>query len=167
MGNSTSGSDSAPKTRQVHLGKPGGRFKKFGSLVGPGRAAARLACARRLIFPTRNQGFGRSDAGGPGRLVPARGHALVVRYAEAAVIAERAVAVIRADGDLAAAGKPSGWFKVHSDATRTMAMLATKLRIGPLARAPNDRAPARRAAPVSYYERMQIEGFTGDDSDNG
>jgi hypothetical protein len=78
----------------------------------------------------------------------------------------RAAALERRSGEelLAAAvmgDRPSPWLAVHGEATRAMAALATKLRIGPKARRPNDsRRVAKPGAAPSYYETMRRERET-------
>ena len=69
-------------------------------------------------------------------------------------------AVVRekvASGELAAAGyvadgKPSGWLNVLAQATRSLTVLSSKLKLTPLSR-----QSARREEPISYYERLSLE----------
>jgi phage terminase small subunit len=54
--------------------------------------------------------------------------------------------------------QPSPWLEVEEKAWRKMAGLATKLRIGPRSRRPNDsRRAAKSGRPPSYYEIMAQE----------
>ena len=62
-----------------------------------------------------------------------------------------------ASGELAAAGyvadgKPSGWLNVLAQATRSLTVLSSKLKLTPLSR-----QSARPEEPISYYERLSLE----------
>ena len=80
--------------------------------------------------------------------------ALLCAYCRA-IVAEREAA-----GELARApvvdGEPSPWLRIHQAAVKTMMGLSMRLRLSPQARQANN--PSRPAAPVSYYERMHLEG---------
>jgi phage terminase small subunit len=85
---------------------------------------------------------------------------LLCRYAEAAALADRA------EGEIArrplVKGKPNPWAAHLAAATKTVSMMAMRLRLSPQARAPNN--PSRgRAAPMSYYERMDFEKQLNDE----
>jgi phage terminase small subunit len=53
-------------------------------------------------------------------------------------------------------GAPSPWLKVHASAVRSLASLATKLKLSPQARKPNHRA--RFAGSSSYYDAQRVGG---------
>jgi phage terminase small subunit len=78
---------------------------------------------------------------------------LLVRYCEASAMADRA------EGEIAkrplVKGKPNPWASHLAAATKTVSMMAMRLRLSPQARAPNN--PGRRPAAMSYYERMDFE----------
>ena len=69
-------------------------------------------------------------------------------------------AVVRekvASGELAAAGyvadgKPSGWLNVLAQATRSLTVLSSKLKLTLLSR-----QSARPEESISYYERLSLE----------
>jgi phage terminase small subunit len=74
-----------------------------------------------------------------------------------AIVAER-----RAAGELDAApvtedGKPSPWLPVWQAQLRALTTLARRLQIGPAGSKPKYGEP-KEAAPVSYYEMMELEG---------
>jgi hypothetical protein len=71
-------------------------------------------------------------------------------------MAEEAAAALAERGMVTADGKISAWFTIHQQATKTVAMLALRLRLGPQSRAP--RTPKRQAAVLSYYELSALEG---------
>jgi len=50
----------------------------------------------------------------------------------------------------------------HQSATKTIAGLALRLRLGPQSRSP--RAPKTAAAPTSYYEELELEGIRDDEA---
>jgi hypothetical protein len=56
--------------------------------------------------------------------------------------------------------KVSPWFAIHRDATRELRALSQRLQIGPRGR--TWKAPKTKPAPVSYYERMRLEGQLDD-----
>ena len=82
-------------------------------------------------------------------------------------MAHRAAGELETSGMVAtdAKGKVSvsPWFTIHAQATKGLAGLALRLRIGPQSRAP--KAPKTKAAPTSYYDRMSLgdgsRGATG------
>src|SRR6516165_53179 len=91
---------------------------------------------------------------------------LLARWCELIVVAERAAAemsvgnLLNDDDD-----RPSGWFSLHERATKGLALLALRLRLGPQSRA--DKAPKTEAASSqSYYDRMRYEQ-EGDGDDSG
>ena len=62
-----------------------------------------------------------------------------------------------ASGELAAAGyvidgKSSGWLNVLAQATRSLTVLSSKLKLTPLSR-----QSAQPEEPISYYERLSLE----------
>lgn len=87
---------------------------------------------------------------------------LLVRYAEAAALADRA------EGEIAkkplVKGRPNPWASHLAAATKTVSMMAMRLRLSPQARAPHN--SGKRAAPLSYYERMDFERQMAPDEDS-
>jgi phage terminase small subunit len=81
---------------------------------------------------------------------------LLARWAELTVMAETAAAELRTHGLVTGKGAVSPWFVIHRDATKELRSLAMRLRLGPQSRA--FKAPKKRPATVSYYERMDLEG---------
>jgi phage terminase small subunit len=84
---------------------------------------------------------------------------LLCRYCELQVMAETAVSHLEADGMVVTGQhgpKVSPWFAIHRDSTRELRALSQRLQIGPRGRAA--KAPKTRAGPVSYYDRMDLEG---------
>jgi hypothetical protein len=81
---------------------------------------------------------------------------LVCRYAEAAAAAEEAAfQMAQPNGMVTTDGKVSAWFAIHQQATKTLSMLALRLRIGPQNRVLKQ--SKKEAASVSYYDRMRLE----------
>jgi len=84
---------------------------------------------------------------------------LLARWAELTVMAETAAFHLGADGMVVSTkegSKVSPWFQIHRDVTRELRALSQRLQIGPRGRAP--KASKTKAGPVSYYERMMLEG---------
>jgi phage terminase small subunit len=100
-----------------------------------------------LVTSTDPRQFRNSDA------------ALLCRWSELVVMAETAAEHLRTEGMLTDKGTPSPWLKIHEQATKGMAIMALRLRISPQARAP--KAPKTTIAPVSYYDRAQLESSDG------
>jgi hypothetical protein len=86
---------------------------------------------------------------------------LICRYAELTVMAETAARELVAGGMVTADGRVSPWFAIHERATKGLTALALRLRLGPQSRA--KKAPKTRPGPVSYYDRMTLEGERGED----
>src|SRR6266536_5225500 len=85
---------------------------------------------------------------------------MLCRYAEACAVAEEAAGKLAVEDPVTPDGKVSPWFRVHQEASKTIATLATKLRLGPRSR--SKMAPKTKAGPVSYYDRMRVlEGERG------
>jgi phage terminase small subunit len=84
---------------------------------------------------------------------------LLCRWAELTVMAEVAMGEMTATGMVTADGKVSAWVTIHEKATKGLAVLALRLRLGPQSRA--RKAPKTTAGAVSYYDRLELEG--GDD----
>lgn len=78
---------------------------------------------------------------------------LLVRYCEAHAMAERAEKEMADEPVIE--DKASPWIGIHAQMTKAASVLAMRLRLSPQSRAPNN--PGRRAPPVSYYDRMQLE----------
>lgn len=79
---------------------------------------------------------------------------LLCRYAEAAAAAEEAAFQMAQGGMVTTDGKLSPWVSIHQSMTKTLSMLALRLRIGPQNRALKQ--SKKDAAPVSYYDRMRM-----------
>jgi phage terminase small subunit len=86
---------------------------------------------------------------------------LLERYCEACALAETAAAKLGVEGAVVD-DKISPWFTAHQSATKTIAGLALRLRLGPQSRSP--RAPKTAAAPTSYYEELELEGIRDDEA---
>jgi len=82
--------------------------------------------------------------------------ALLCRWAELTVMCEQAQGELAAGGMIGPDGKPSPWFSIYQQSVKALSGLALRLKIGPQARAP--KAPKKTVGPVSYYDRMLIEG---------
>jgi hypothetical protein len=79
---------------------------------------------------------------------------LIARWCELTALAERASrelegAIVTPDNKL------SPWFTVHASATKSLNMLATRLKIGPSARAP--KVSKKTPAPLSVYDEMRMQ----------
>lgn len=80
---------------------------------------------------------------------------LLVQYAEAAALAERAVRELQRDDAKAS------WLTRWEKACRTLTALSARLRICPQSRQPNN---PKRPEPTSYYEQMALEdGYDAQD----
>ena len=79
--------------------------------------------------------------------------ALLCRYSEAIVLAERAAKELRKSPVVK--GKLSPWITVQEKAVRAMVSLSMRLRLSPQARAPNN--PGNKPRPLSYYEKIRLE----------
>ena len=100
-----------------------GYFIQSGSLKPPDglpRAAASLW--RRIMATTPR------DQWRPGDLP------LLQMFCRTALLADEAIRHLEEDGQLDAAGKVSPWVKVASDHGKTLALLASKLRLSPSSR---------------------------------
>jgi phage terminase small subunit len=86
---------------------------------------------------------------------------LLARYAELVVMAEQAAFELQ-QGGMVVDGKRSPWFAIHRDVTRELRVLSQRLQVDPKARA--KKAPKTVAGPVSYYERMDLEGYEDADT---
>jgi hypothetical protein len=86
---------------------------------------------------------------------------LLCRWAELTIMAERAAGELATGGMVTADGRVSPWFAIHERATKGLTALALRLRLGPQSRA--KKAPKSKAGPVSYYERMTLEGERGEE----
>jgi len=85
---------------------------------------------------------------------------LLCRWAELTVMCEQARGELAAQGMVTSNGKVSPWFSIHAQATKGLSGLALRLRLGPQSRA--SKAPKKIAGPVSYFERMELEGVRDD-----
>jgi hypothetical protein len=89
---------------------------------------------------------------------------LLCAWAETVALRERMATRMSVEGELDEKGKPSGAFTIHKEATKTLNALALRLQIGPQSR--RQKAPKREMRPVSYYERLDLEGVLDDGSDD-
>jgi hypothetical protein len=81
---------------------------------------------------------------------------LLCRWAEMTALAERAAFEMEQPGGIVTAdGKPSPWVSTHATATKILALLALRLRLGPQSRVM--KASKKEAGPISYYEKMRSE----------
>jgi phage terminase small subunit len=78
---------------------------------------------------------------------------LLAAFCQATVMTEQAAREIRQNGSVIA-GRISPYVAVFEKATKTMSMLALRLRLSPQARAPN--VKTQRAETTSFYERMRL-----------
>jgi hypothetical protein len=88
---------------------------------------------------------------------------LLARWAELTIMAEQAAHELEQGGmvvDGKDGPKVSPWFAIHRDVTRELRALSQRLQLGPRGRTP--KAPKTRAGPVSYYDRMDLEGDLDD-----
>jgi phage terminase small subunit len=81
---------------------------------------------------------------------------LLEAYSRAAALERRAAEELQSCAVVG--GQPSPWLAVHASAVRSLAALATKLRLGPRARNPSNRRSAKSGASPSYYETMDLHG---------
>jgi hypothetical protein len=87
---------------------------------------------------------------------------LLCRWAELTVMAETAAGELAVSSMVTADGKVSPWFTIHQQATKALGGLALRLRLGPQSRA--FKAPKKTAEPLSYYDRMTLEGEVSRDA---
>jgi phage terminase small subunit len=80
---------------------------------------------------------------------------LLAAYSRAAALERRAAEELQACAVVGS--QPSPWLAVHASAVRSLAALATKLRLGPRSRNPNNRRAAKSGATPSYYETMSLQ----------
>jgi hypothetical protein len=82
---------------------------------------------------------------------------LLCRYAEAAAAAEQAAFEMTQPGGMLSAdgSKPSAWFSIHQQATKSLNALALRLRLGPQSRALKQ--SKKEAAPVSVYDQLRMQ----------
>jgi hypothetical protein len=78
---------------------------------------------------------------------------LLAEYARTAALARRASEELAVSA--VAGSMPSPWLAVHASAVRSVALLSTRLRLGPRSRTHNVRK-AKPGAPPSYYDTMTI-----------
>jgi Phage terminase, small subunit len=89
---------------------------------------------------------------------------LLIRWAELTVMCEQARGELAVQGMVVTDDKGkasvSPWFTIHAQATKALTGLALRLRLGPQSRA--SKAPKKTAGRVSYFERMELEGWRDD-----
>jgi len=81
---------------------------------------------------------------------------LLVRFAEAAALADEADVHMRTEGPVVD-NRVSPWLTVSEKADRILLGLSLRLRISPQARQPNNSGKARGSPEPSYYDTMQLE----------
>ena len=86
---------------------------------------------------------------------------LLCRWAELTVIAEQAAFEMQQGGLVTDKGRVSPWFSIPNAATRELRMLSQRLHLGPRSR--TLKVAKTQAAPMSYYEKMALEGFDATD----
>jgi phage terminase small subunit len=79
---------------------------------------------------------------------------LLAAYCRACALERRASEELAVAATVGAT--PSPWLAVHASAVRTLALLSTRLRIGPRSRDPSNRRPAKTGASPSYYDQMMV-----------
>jgi hypothetical protein len=81
---------------------------------------------------------------------------LLCRWAEMTALAEEcAFHMAQPGGIVDEDGRSSAWVTTHANATKVLALLALRLRLGPQSRAM--KAPKKEAGPVSYYDRQRAQ----------
>jgi phage terminase small subunit len=91
---------------------------------------------------------------------------LLSAWAEAAAMREEAARHLLKDGMLTEDGKESPWFRLHASASKTLATLAGRLKIGPSSRM--TRQSRREPSPMSAYDQFALkEGWDDDDEHSG
>jgi hypothetical protein len=88
---------------------------------------------------------------------------MIVRWCELCVLAERAAEGLRSNALVTVDGKPSPWVALHASAVKGLTLLALRLKLSPQARAP--KAPKKLPVPMSFYERMNLEGERREDQE--
>jgi phage terminase small subunit len=81
---------------------------------------------------------------------------LLLAYAGAVLTEREATEHLAKDGRVID-GRPSPWINIQTQAIKSMAMLARALKLSPQARRPTPSRPGKEP-PLSYYEKMQLEG---------
>lgn len=80
---------------------------------------------------------------------------LVARWAELVVQCEVAHGEMQAGGMVTSDGKPSAWFVVYQQATRSLLTVSARLRLSPSARS-HATFTSHEEPPSSYYDRMAL-----------
>jgi len=137
--------------------KQRGRKSQFSVVHPPPGGPQRLRPPDDLTEPER-QAFADIVASSPAEHFALSDLPLVVSYATAIVQERLAAQHLQREGYLTETGKPSPWVTVQEKAHRMMVALCMRLRLSPQARM-HYAKPAPKAASVSYYERMALEGY--------
>jgi phage terminase small subunit len=86
---------------------------------------------------------------------------LLCRWSELTVMTEQAAFELQQGGMVIADDKGrtrvNPWFAIYRDASKELRVLSQRLRLDPKARG-QKKAPKTLPGPVSYYERMDMEG---------
>jgi hypothetical protein len=136
---------------------PGGR-RPFSSVEITGYAGA----VRRLSPPEclgelQRQAFIELIASCPASQFRRSDVGLLARWAELTVMCEQAAFELQQGGMVTDKGRVSPWFGIHNAATRELRMLSQRLHLGPRSR--TLKVAKTQAAPMSYYEKMALDGF--------
>jgi phage terminase small subunit len=99
-----------------------------------------------------------------GHLAP-EDRVLLAAYCRASALARRASEELATSA--VAGSMPSPWLAVHASAVRSMALLSTRLRLGPRSRTNNTRKAKVMASSVSYYDTHPGEPVTAPASTEG
>ena len=113
------------------------RLQPTGDLTGPEREVF-----VDLVLACRPDHFQHSDA------------PLLAAYCRAVCLEQIASSELAAAG-FVIDGRPSGWLNVLAQATRTISTYSRMLKLNPAGR---QSVPSSEPSPVSYYERMRLEG---------
>jgi hypothetical protein len=128
------------------------------SVVSPSGAPPRLQVPAELTGKA-GQTFGSIVAASrPGHFLP-QDTALLVEYARAVALADEAANELRISGAVTISVRGatvSPWVLIQEKATRTMAALAVRLKLGPQMRGLAVSAQPQR--PLSYHERAALGG---------
>lgn len=85
---------------------------------------------------------------------------MITAWCEAVVLRRRTYQLLLTVGETDADGKATGAFNAYQQATKSQASLARALRLSPQSR--RQEPPKRAVKPISYFERMELEGVRDD-----
>ena len=81
---------------------------------------------------------------------------LLIAYSQTVVLAETAAAELAANPVVD--GKVSPWLAIQKEQVRLLAMLSTRLKIGPKSRRPDSRRATKPTPEPSYYDLHPVSG---------